>query len=122
MTLAEMGAKTMIGQFGEEVTVTSMDYESPDDSDDPIFFDSSGTEGSSETYTVRLYTSPSQEMMEDYGFEQDADSMMYSTENIATRGDKVTYEAGSYSWIVNRIATNQIGEGPYMYIYSMELL
>lgn len=119
MTLAAMGAKSLISQFGEEVVVVSMDNETPEDQNDPIFIDSSGTEESSETHKVRLYTTPSKEMMEDYGFEQDTDAIMYSTEEIATQGDRVEYEPGGQEWVVDKTSTNQIGEGPYLFLFKM---
>ena len=120
MTIAESGAMAMISEFGEEVIITPMDNEDPDDPDDPIFIDSSGTEGVSESHTVRLYTTPSAEMMEDYGFDDDTEAIMYSTDSIAQNGDKVEYEPMDYEWIVDRISTNQIGQGrPYIYVYKM---
>lgn len=120
MTLAESGALAMISEFGENVIVTSMDNEVAEDTDDPIFIDSSGSEGVSETYKVRLYTSPSEEMLEDYGFDEDTHAIMYSTDDIAENGDKVEYEPMEYEWIVDRISTNQIGQGrPYIFVYKM---
>lgn len=119
MTIAESGAMAMISEFGEEVIVTSMDNEEPDNPDDPIFIDSSGTEGVSETHKVRLYTTPSKEMLEDYGFEDNTQAIMYTTENIADNGDEVEYEPMGYEWIVDESSTNQIGSGPYLFVYKM---
>lgn len=119
MTLAESGANAMISEFGESVEVIPVDNEEAEDADDPIFIDSSGTEGIAETHKVRLYTTPSQEMLEDYGFDEDTNAIMYTTEDIADNGDKVEYEPMGYEWIVDRISTNQIGDGPYIYVYKM---
>ncbi len=119
MTIARSGAMAMISEFGEEVIVTSMNNEDVDNVDDPIFINSSGIEGDSEEHKVRLYTTPSKEMMEDYGFEDNTTAIMYTTENIANNGDYVEYEPMGYKWIVDRISTNQIGSGPYLYIYKM---
>lgn len=120
MTIVEDGANMLISQFGEDVVVTSMDNEVPDNPDDPIFIDSSGQEGVSETHRVRLYTTPSQEMLEEYGFDQDTEAIIYSREDIAGQGDKVEYEPLGSEWVVTKISTNQIGEGPYIYVYSMK--
>lgn len=119
MTIAESGAMAMISEFGEEVIVTSMDNEEADDPDDPIFIDSSGTEGESKSHKVRLYTTPSKEMLEDYGFEENTEAIMYTTENIADNGDEVEYEPMGYKWIVDETSTNQIGSGPYLFVYKM---
>lgn len=119
MTLALSGAEAIISEFGEEVVVTGMDNSVPDNPDNPIFMDSSGYEGVKSTYKVRLYTTPSKEMMEDYGFDEDTQSIMYTTEDIASVGDKVEYEPTDHSWSVSKIATNQIGTGPYIYVYSL---
>jgi hypothetical protein len=119
MTLTEMGANALIGEFGEEVIVRSMDNEEPEDSNDPIFMDSSGSEDSSSTHTVRLYTTPANDMLEDYGFDEDTEAIMYSTDEIATVGDEVEYEPASYKWVIDEIATNQIGQQPYIFVYKM---
>lgn len=119
MTITEDGARMMISQFGEEVVVTSMDNEVPDDPDDPMFIDSSGQEGTSNTHRVRLYTAPSQEMLEEYGFDEDTECIIYSTDEIASEGDKVEYSVSGLEWIVKSESTNQMGEGPYIFVYSL---
>lgn len=119
MTLVREGADSLIAEFGEDVQVTSMDNEVPDDADDPMFLDSSGQEGTTETHRVRLYTTPSEEMLQEYGFEEDTKAIMYKTEDIASEGDKVEYAPTNQKWYVRRAATNQIGEGPYIWVYSM---
>lgn len=119
MTLVEDGADMMISEFGEDVVVTSMDNEVPDDSDNPMFIDSSGQEGVSETHRVRLYTTPSEEMLQEYGFDESTEAIMYCREDIANEGDKVEYSPSNLEWVVKSLSTNQIGEGPYIWVYSM---
>lgn len=114
-----MGANSLIADFGENVVVRSMDNEEAEDPSDPIFIDSSGTETSSETHKVRLYTTPSNEMLEDYGFEDNTEAIMYSTDDIAENGDQVEYEPEGYKWVIDEIATNQIGSGSYIFVYKM---
>lgn len=121
MTLTENGADILIDDFGETVTVYPHNEQVPEDSSDPIFFEEDTSSVSGTDYTVRLYTAPSEELMKDYGFDEETEAMMYTTSNIAEEGDKVEYSgAESYEWIVKREATNQIGEGPYMFVYSMK--
>lgn len=119
MTLAEDGARLLIGDFGEEVEVTSMGDGEFEDPNDPIYHSTSQTEGSTSTHKVRLYTTPSDEQLETYGFDEDTESMMYSTEDIAEEGDKVSYSPGNTDWVVGRTETNQIGEGPYLFVYQL---
>lgn len=119
MSMATDGAEALISMFGEEVVVTSMDNEVPDDSDNPMFLDSSGEEGTAETHRVRLYTSPSNETLQEYGFDESTEAMMYDTEDIASEGDKVEYDPSNMEWVVDGVATNQIGQGPYIFVYSM---
>lgn len=119
MTIAADGAEMMISQFGEDVVVTPMDNEVPDNSNDPMFIDSSGQEGTSTTHKVRLYTTPSQEMLEDYGFDDGTEAIMYTTNDIAINGDKVEYPPTGAEWIIDKKSTNQIGNNPYIYIYKM---
>lgn len=120
--MVKQGADSLIAQFGEEVVVTSMDNEVPDDSDNPMFLDSSGDEGTSETHRVRLYTSPSNETLQEYGFDESTEAMMYDTEDIASEGDKVEYAPSDMEWVIDGVATNHIGQGPYIWIYSMVLV
>jgi len=118
MTLAKDGAELMIGQHGETVTVYSSEGQEPQDGSDPIYFEE-GTRGSGQSYDVRLYTAPSKEMLEDYGFDEKSESIMYSTSDIADQGDEVEYSPQNYHWIVTEKATNQIGNGAYIFVYSM---
>jgi len=120
MTLVKDAAEQLIGQFGVTVKVYSQSGPSPKDSNDPVFFEENENTTDFDEYKVRLYTSNSDEMLEDYGFNPDAESMMYSTEDIASEGDKVEYEAGGYKWNVRESSTNQLGaEGPYIFVYSL---
>jgi len=123
MSLAKSGAKQLIGQFGVYVKVYPQDSQKADNPDDPVFFSDSENTTNFQEHKVRLYTSASDEIMSDYGFESSADSMMYSTENIADEGDTVEYGKGGYKWNVEEEATNQIDEnGPYIFVYSLGAL
>lgn len=120
MTLAASGSDALIGEFGENVTVTEKVDNEFEDPDDPIFHKGpSENEGKSTEHKVRLYTTPSKETLEDYGFDEDTDSMMYSTDDIAESGDTVEYDPGNYEWVVGEISTSQIGEGPYLFVYQL---
>lgn len=121
MTLVEDGADIMIGEFGETVTVYPQSGQVPEDSSDPIYFDTDEDTSSSNgtDYDVRLYTTPSNEQMEEYGFDENTESMMYSTSDVADEGDVVEYSAQNYEWIVSEVVTSQIGEGAYMFVYSL---
>lgn len=120
MSLAKTGAEQIIGEFGVFVKVYPQESQEAEDEDEPIFFNESENTDTFEEHKVRLYTSASEEMMEDYGLDQTADSLMYCTEDIASQGDKVVYEADNKKWNVEGRMTNQITtNGPYIYVYSM---
>lgn len=120
MTIAAAGAETLIGEFGEYVKVIKKEKVEFENKDDPIFHTDSEEKIIEESKRkVRLYTSPSKETLEEYGFEEDTHALMYHTEDIASSGDTVLYEPGDYKWIVGRRSTNQIGNGPYLYIYKL---
>lgn len=120
MTLAKEGAKQLIGQFGVYVKVYPQDNAQPVDSNDPVFFEETENTSDFEEHKVRLYTSGSEEMLQDYGFDASTDAIMYSTQDIASNGDTVEYEAGGYEWNVEETSTNQLdSSGPYIYVYAM---
>lgn len=119
MTLVSDGAKSLISQFGEHVIVVREVEEVPDDEDDPIYFTESSDSPTEEEHKVRLYTTPSKETLQEYGLDDNTDSMMYSTENIASNGDTVKYSPANMEWYVDKISTNQIGNGPWLYVYSL---
>jgi hypothetical protein len=119
MTLAEDAARLLIGDFGEEVDVTSMGDGTFEDPSDPIYHSTSETVGSTSTHKVRLYTTPSDEKLQKYGFDEDTESMMYSTSQIAEEGDEVSYSPNDSNWVVGSVETNQIGHGPYLYVYQL---
>jgi len=116
MTIAKDGAETLIAQFGEEVDVTPITDEST--GSDPIYPDSDTVEGTTTTHKVRLYSSPSKETLQEYGVEESADAMMYSTDDIADQGDEVEYK-DLYKWVVGEKMTNQLGNGVYLYVYEL---
>lgn len=116
MTIAEDAANNLIAQFGEEVEVTSVTDSSA--GSDPIYPTSDTEEGATTTHRVRLYSSPSKETLQEYGVEESADAMMYCTEDIANQGDKVEYR-DIYEWVVGEKMTNQLGKGPYLWVYEL---
>lgn len=120
MTLVKEGAKQIIGQFGVHVKVYPQDNATPVDGNDPVFFEETENTSNFEEHKVRLYTTANEEMLQDYGFDASTDAIMYSTEDIASNGDTVEYEAGGYEWNVEETSTNQLdASGPYIYVYSM---
>jgi hypothetical protein len=116
MTITEDGAEILISQFGEEVDVTPITDEST--GSDPIYPSSDTEEGTTTTHKVRLYSSPSKETLKEYGIEESADAMMYSTNDIADQGDEVEYK-DLYDWVVGEIVTNQLGNGIYLRVYEL---
>lgn len=119
MTLAKDGAESLIAQFGETVTIVPQSSQEPVDSNDPIYFQEGSTSESNHDEKVRLYTSVSDEMMTDYGLSsEEADAMMYDTSEIASEGDRVKY-GDRYEWVIEAENTNQIGNGPYIFVYAM---
>lgn len=120
MTLAETGAKQLIGQFGVYVKVYPQNSQEAENPDDPVFFTDSENKSEFSEHKVRLYTSGTDKILRDYGFDTSTDSIMYSTEDIAEEGDAVEYEKGGYEWNVEEKMTNQIDEnGPYIFVYGM---
>jgi hypothetical protein len=120
MTLLQSGAEQMIADFGVYVKVYHQDSQTPDNPDDPVFFSENENSSNFEEYKVRLYTSNSDEIMQDYGFDESSDSLMYHPEDIADEGDTVEYPKGDYKWNIEEKSTNQINEkGPYIYVYAM---
>lgn len=123
MTLVRSGAKQLISEFGVYVNVYPQESQAPEDNTNPIFFEDTENNTNYTEHKVRLYTSSSTEIMEDYGLDSSADAMMYSTEDIADEGDVIEYPKGNYKWNVNERMTNQITtDGPYIFVYSLESL
>lgn len=122
MTLTEDAANMLIGDFGEEVSITSMGDGEFEDITDPIYHSSAQTQGTTSTHEVRLYTTPSKEQLETYGFNEETKSMMYSTVDIAEEGDKVNYSPSGnreWDWVVGKVETNQLSQGPYLFVYQL---
>ena len=119
MTLAQSGAEAIIAQFGENVEIYPQSGQEPENPSDPIYFSDTNNTSTATEYKVRLYTSASDEMLEDYGLEDETESMMYSTSDIANEGDRVVYSPTNQKWTVKSINTNQIGNGPYIWVYGM---
>lgn len=111
------GAKTLIAQFGEVVTVVPQSSQVPEDDTDPIFFEESNNTGATFEEQVRLYSAPSKESLQEYGFEENSDAMIYNTNDSIEEGDLIQYSGLEY--IVQEVVTNQIGDGPYIWVYSL---
>lgn len=121
MTLVESAANLLVGQFGVTVKVFPQDSQSPEDSNNPVFFEDTDNNSDFTEHEVRLYTSASDEMVEEYGLNDSADAIMYSTSDIASEGDYVEYDR--YKWNVEEHMTNQIdSNGPYIHVYAMGAL
>lgn len=118
MSLIERGANNMISQFGETVTIYQQGESAPVDESNPVFFEDNDNFSETFEYDVRLYTTPNNKTLRDYGLEEDTDGMMWSSEDIAEEGDRVEY-SDLYEWIVDEVTTSQVGNGPYIYVYGM---
>lgn len=117
MTIASGAAEQMISRFGEEVTIYPKPERQAEDSSNPIYIEQSETSPSSFTQKVRLYTTPSVETLQSYGFEEDSESLIYTTEDVIEQGDAVEYNGMRY--IVRNTATNQHGNGTYIWIHDL---
>lgn len=115
MTLVEDGANQLIGMFGEEVTITPSGGQTASDND-TIYLEPD-SDGSSFTHKVRFYSAPSEESLQEYGFESSTDAMMYETDGVAEQSDTVEFSGNTYN--ITSATTNQLGEGPYIHIYAM---
>lgn len=117
MTLVKRGMDEMISMFGESVTVKPQASQEPVDSNNPVFFEEQTSNNSDFTEKVRLYTAPAEEMLKEYGFEDDTEAIIYNNNDSINVSDVVEYN--NYTWVVKDRRTNQIGDGPYIYIYSL---
>lgn len=120
MTLVESGADILIAEFGETIRVYEHQEQEPEDASDPIYFDDQPDSTNYTEHKVRLYTTPSDDMLADYGFDDDTEAIFYSRENIAELGDRITYSGTSQEWIVDQFQSNQIGSGPYLFVFSLK--
>ena len=116
MTLVSDAADLLIGDFGEQITVYPQNEPQPEDSSDPMYFDS-GTEGSSFTMKARVYSVPSEEILKKYGFDDDTEMVIYERDNSISEGDELSYNGNRF--LVRRTVTNQVGEGPYVWIHDL---
>lgn len=108
----------MISEFGETVTVTPVPDKVADDPNDTIYLEEDTGSTTAFDHDVRLYSAASDEMLQDYGFEEDTEAIAYDMEGKIGEGDQVEYQ--SNTWVVSSIRTNQIGTGPYVYVYGMK--
>lgn len=109
----------MISSFGEEVTVIPKSTREVDDADNPIYFEESEEDTDSYTERVRMYTAVSNEELREYGFDDRGEAMIYNDNGNIGIGDTVKYRDDLYEWIVDDVATNQVGNGPYVWMYSL---
>lgn len=108
---------SIIEDFGEVVTVHPQgDYE-PEDSTDPVYFERSTSSESSFDVKVRVYSMPSEEILNEYGFENDAEFAIYTDENIIDIGDNVEYDGQVFT--ARRMEKKQMGEGAYRFVYEL---
>lgn len=119
MTLLTDASAQMIEEFGVTVTVTPHDPQEPEDADNPVFFQESSTQSSSFEEKVRLYTAASDDMLQEYGFESDGDSIIYNNSDVISEGDEIAYSGMEY--IVRNTNTNQMNdaEGQYLWVYEL---
>lgn len=121
MPYLDNAADFLISEFGEEVDIVSRDSENPDDASNPMYFSSS--EGSSVTKEVRLMASPSEEMLQEYGFEQETSTVIYESVGDIQEGDLVQYEevdGDTAEYVVARKTEHQMGNGEYRFVYSLQ--
>lgn len=117
MTLVRDGVQQMISSFGETVTVKPQgDYEATDSSN-PIYFEQTASSESNFEETVRVYSSPSDEILKEYGFEEETEALIYNDDNSIDEGDVV--EINGEDFLVESFVTNQIGHGPYIWVYQL---
>ena len=119
MTLVSNAAASLISQFGVTVTVTTHNSQEPEDADNPVFFEESSTSSSSFQQKVRLYTTASEEKLDEHGFESDGDAVMYTDQETISDGDEIEYSGMEY--IVRNTSTNQIDDeqGQYLWIHEL---
>lgn len=117
MTLAKDAAHQLIAQFGEEVTVYPQSESEPEDVDDPVFFEQTSSQESSFTVKARVYTNPDDETLETYGFESSTEQMIYETNGNIDLADEV--EIFGDKFIVDKVTSNQLGNGKYVFIYAL---
>lgn len=117
MTIAADAADALIGNFGEEITVYPQDPDEPVDSSDPMYFEETSSTEQSYTVDARVYNAPSEEMLEDYGFEQDTELMIYEREDTIEEADEIEFDGRRF--VVKRTVSNQLGNGGYIWIHAL---
>jgi len=117
MSLAEDAGLDLINRFGEEITVYPQEPDQPEDTNDPIYFEEQSPTESSFTEKVRLYHRPSDEMLQEYGFESDVEVVIYSMNDSIGGGDEIEYQNQRY--VVDETVTTQLGYGPYLWLHSL---
>jgi len=117
MTLVKDAANQIIAQFGEKVTVHPQSNDEPEDVNNPVFFEQSDFEGPTFDIKARIYTNPDDDTLKSYGFESQTEQVIYETDGNIDIGDEI--EIAGEQFVVDEIASNQIGEGRYIFVYSL---
>jgi hypothetical protein len=115
--LTEDAANMLISDFGESVTVHPQAEDVPEDTSDPIYFQQDSSGDSPFSLKVRMYSAPSEEMLQRYGFDEDTEAVLYETDNQIEEGDQIEYN--NQKFLIRRTVTNQIGNGPYIWIHDL---
>lgn len=117
MRMTADAAAQMIADFGETVTVKPQAPQGPTDSNNPVYFEEGTSNESNFDEEVRVYTSPSEEMLNDFGFEESTEAIIYNDQNNIDEGDIV--EILGNDFVVKKMQTNQMGNGAYIFIYGL---
>lgn len=117
MVYVDDATTQIIEQFGEVVTVTPQEGPVAEDSSDPIYFENPEETSNSYDEKVRLYSSPSEEILKEYGFEQEVDLVIYNDNDSIEEGDVVEYSDGKYTVVTEE--TKSLGSGVYRWVYEL---
>lgn len=120
MSFLDEASDYMVSEFGETVEVVPKGEYEADDSSNPMYF-SQANDGSSYQEKVRLFSSPSREMLKEYGFEEDTEAVIYNTNPDINTGDIVRYQEAEQTaeYVVRRQVTHQMGDGNYRWVYDL---
>lgn len=128
MTILTNTAEMLISQFGEVVTVRKTVEDSPDNStygfkygdsysSEPIYFEKDDSVDEEFDHKVRLFDNPDEETLNSYGFEQNTETTIYTTEDVIENGNIILYRDAEF--VVNDTTSMQIGQGPYRYVHGL---
>ncbi len=113
--MLDEATKVMIEQFGEEVEVIQGDSYEAEDSDNPIYFENKPeSEQNVITTKARVIGNPSEEVLTQYGFDQEAETTIYFDEDLVDEGTEIRHNGSIY--VVSDVAVQQAGNGPYRWV------